>query len=113
MTDKTKTILKITGVIMGGIVTTIGVILLFNLLNFSCISAPDVRDGEPAVCSDAKYIAYAFHRNEKVPETVISNGLATCRNQLIWNFCEEKASNVEEDKKRDMFQSCWDKNKQQ
>lgn len=111
--DKIK-IFKIIGVVMAGIIGIIGIAFLIGSLNLSCISAPKRIENEPPICSDAKYIAYAFHRNDKVPETVISSGLASCRNQLIWNFCEKKVENVvDEMNKKRTFQECWDKNKAQ
>jgi len=114
MTDNQKKYFKIGGIVMAGIAGVFGLIMLFSVMNLGCISAPKKVEGEPPACSDAKYIAYAFHRNQKVPETVISNGLATCRNQHVYNFCLDKVKDIEDKTDRDRtFQSCWDKNKQQ
>ena len=84
-------------------------LLIITLLFGGCISSPEVMENEPPICTDAKYIAYAFHKNDKVPETVISNGLASCRNQRIWLFCKEQTAGLDER----TFQNCWDKNKAQ
>jgi hypothetical protein len=97
-----------------GIMAVIGIFVIICLLIFinslSCISAPKQIEGELQSCSDAKYIAYAFHRNDKVPETVISEGLKRCGNQQDYVFCKSQVEGIEDvDRRKAEFSSCWDK----
>jgi len=100
---------------MTGALLAVGIVITSSLSGLACIAKPDVIKDELPICRDAKYIAYAFHASkDKIPETVISMGLASCKNQQTFIFCKEQTADiVDENKHKDAFQSCWDKAKTQ
>jgi len=91
MNDKTLNILKVIGVIMGGIAGIVGLVLLFNFLNFSCISAPERLEDESVTCFEARmfvYYAKSGSNKTQLPESVTTEGVRNCFAKMRRDDCQ-------------------------